>query len=119
MFSRVMQKIREWWRELQRLWKKLPLWAELSILAIAAFIFIGFGSAVVWAALVPIPAINNFENRKVAESTKIFDRTGNIVLYDVHGAIRRTAVPLDQISPYIQRATVAIEDAQFYTHKGF
>jgi len=89
------------------------------MLAIVALLLIALGSAILWAAVVPIPSINNFENRKVAESTKIFDRTGNIVLYDVHGAIRRTAVPLDQVSPYLQNATIAIEDTEFYNHKGF
>jgi 1A family penicillin-binding protein len=67
----------------------------------------------------PIPAINSFENRQVAESTKIYDRSGNIVLYDVYGAVRRTAVPLEEISPYVQKATIAIEDANFYSHHGF
>lgn len=97
----------------------MPPWVELSLVAIAAFVLIALGSAVVWATVTPIPAINNFENRKVAESTKIFDRTGNIVLFDVYGQIRRTLVPLEDISPYIARATIAIEDADFYAHKGF
>ncbi|MBI4080104.1 PBP1A family penicillin-binding protein [Candidatus Kaiserbacteria bacterium] len=106
-------------RKTRRLWRKLPPWAELSFIAIAAFVLIALGSAIVWATLVPLPTISNFENRKVAESTKIFDRTGNIVLFDVYGQIRRTLVPLEDISPYIQRATIAIEDAEFYSHKGF
>jgi len=114
-----MQVIRSIYRRLKRLWKRLPPWVELSVLAIAALLLIGFGSAIVWAAVVPLPTINNFENRKVAESTKIFDRTGNVVLYDVHGAMRRTAVSLDQISPYVQKATIAIEDDTFYEHRGF
>ena len=66
----------------------------------------------------PIPSINNFENREVSQSTKIYDRTGNVVLYDAHGAEERTSVPLAQISPYIQEATVAIEDSTFYTNAG-
>ena len=106
-------------RTIRRLWKKLPSWMEFSLIALAAVIFLSLGSAIVWAALAPIPSINNFENRKVAESTKIFDRTGNIVLYDVYGSIRRTAVPLDEISPYLQKATIAVEDTEFYSHHGF
>lgn len=106
-------------RKIKRLWKKLPPWVELSFIAISAIVFIALGSAVVWATLVPLPTINNFENRKISESTKIFDRTGNIVLYDVHGSIRRTSVELTEISPYLQKATIAIEDDQFYEHNGF
>ncbi len=89
------------------------------MVAFVALIFFMVGGAMVWAVLLPIPAINNFESREIAESTKIYDRTGNIVLYDVHGSVRRTSVPLEEISPYIQKATVAIEDDEFYTHHGF
>jgi len=92
---------------------------EFGILAGIAVGFIIFGAGIVWAIIAPIPAINNFENRKVAESTKIFDRTGNIVLYDVFGQIRRTVVPLEEMSPYIQKAAIAIEDTEFYQHHGF
>ncbi len=106
-------------RELKRLWKKVPLWVELSFVTITAIVLLALGSAIIWATVTPIPAINQFENRKVAESTKIYDRTGNVVLYDVHGTMRRTAVPLEQISPYIQKATIAIEDTTFYQHHGF
>ncbi|MCR4281264.1 MAG: PBP1A family penicillin-binding protein [Candidatus Kaiserbacteria bacterium] len=89
----------------------------LAILAVIAMFSVGLLAA--WAAMLKIPAIDNFQNRKVAESTKIYDRTGNILLYDVHGTMRRTAVPLDAISPNLRNASVAIEDATFYQHYGF
>lgn len=98
---------------------RLPDWLKISVMAVLAALFFGIGAAIVWAAIMPIPAINNFESRAVAQSTKIYDRTGNIVLYDVHGNVRRTSVPLEQMSPYVQKATIAIEDAQFYYHHGF
>lgn len=105
-----------------RSWRRffrLPHWLEMGLLGIASVLFIILGSIVMWAALVPIPSIENFENREVAQSTKIYDRTGNIVLYDVHGTMRRTAVPLDKISPYIRNAAIAVEDNTFYTNAGF
>lgn len=107
------------YRRIQRLFHKLPEWLRLVMVAIVALGFFTVGSVVAWAAFTPIPSIDNFENRAVAQSTKIFDRTGNIVLYDVHGTMRRTAIPLDDVSPYIQKATIAIEDATFYSHYGF
>lgn len=97
----------------------LPLWVEFIGLGVFAAGFIVFGAVLLWAALVPIPSINNFENRQIAQSTKIYDRTGNIVLYDVHGSVRRTSVQLEEISPYIQKAAIAIEDDTFYTNAGF
>jgi len=106
-------------RTIRRLWRKLPPWLELSFIAITAISFVVVGSAIVWAMLSPIPSIDNFENRKVSESTKIYDRTGNIVLFDVFGQIRRTSIPLEDVSVHIRNATIAIEDAEFYEHHGF
>lgn len=97
----------------------MPEWLRLSLVGLIALVLFGLGGVIIWASLVPIPSINNFENREVAQSTKIYDRTGNIVLYDVHGAEQRTSVPLDQISPYIQQATISIEDDTFYQNAGF
>lgn len=57
--------------------------------------------------------------RKISESTKIYDRTGQIVLYDIHGEERRTVVPWEHISQEIKDATLAAEDANFYNHGGF
>ena len=73
----------------------------------------------VWVSKLDIPDFTTFENRQVSNSTKIYDRTGKIVLYDLYQNVRRTNVDFDKISPYIKNATVAIEDADFYTHNGF
>jgi len=97
----------------------MPEWVKVGLLGGCAVILFILGGVIVWASLVPIPSINSFENRQVAESTKIYDRTGNIVLYDVHGQVRRTSVPLEAISPYVQQATVSIEDATFWENAGF
>ncbi|MBP9758028.1 MAG: penicillin-binding protein, partial [Candidatus Pacebacteria bacterium] len=114
-----MSRLREARRRVKHHFNRLPEWVRLSLTALAALTFFGLGGIIAWATFMPIPAINSFENRQVAESTKIYDRTGNIVLYDVYGAVRRTSVPLEDISPYIQKASVAIEDASFYDHYGF
>ena len=76
------------------------------------------GALFAWSVIAAFPSIDNFQYRRVAESTKIYDRTGNTLLFDVHGSMRRTAVPLEAISPYIRNATIAIEDAEFYQHAG-
>ena len=76
------------------------------------------GGILLWFVTLEIPSVDSFHNRKVAESTKIFDRTGDVLLFDVHGTVRRTVVPLEEISINIQNATIAIEDAKFYSHKG-
>jgi 1A family penicillin-binding protein len=80
--------------------------------------FILVGSFVLWATTIGLPNLDNFEERRVAQSTKIYDRTGEIILYDVFGEHKRTVVPLSEMSEYIKRATVAIEDKNFYKHGG-
>jgi penicillin-binding protein 1C len=72
-----------------------------------------------WLATIQLPDFNNFENRNIANSTKIYDRTGKVLLYNIHDNIRRTIVPIDEISLYIQEATISIEDSHFYDHFGF
>lgn len=87
------------------------------------FIFlIGAGAVLVvvvsWFSKLELPDLGSFENRKIIQSTKIYDRTGKILLWDIHENIQRTVVPFDQISRHIKNATVAIEDSSFYQHKG-
>ncbi len=65
-----------------------------------------------------LPDPNNLSSRTVAQTTRIYDRTGQTVLYEVHGDVKRTVVPLTKISPNIQHAVIAIEDRYFYEHKG-
>jgi penicillin-binding protein 1C len=99
--------------------QRLPLWLEFGLIGGFILAFFIVGGIFLWASFVAIPSINNFQSRKVAESTKIYDRTGNVVLYDVHGAMRRTAVPLTEISPDLQHAAIAVEDNTFYQNAGF
>ncbi len=82
-------------------------------------VVIGISLLLVWLTTIQLPDFNNFENRNIANSTKIYDRTGKIVLYNIHDNVRRTAVPIEEISPYIKQATISIEDAHFYEHYGF
>jgi 1A family penicillin-binding protein len=84
--------------------------------AVCLFLFVG--SFILWATTIGLPNLENFDQRQVAQSTKIFDRTGKVILYDVYGEYKRTVIPLDQISDYSKKATIAIEDKNFYKHRG-
>lgn len=97
--------------------KKIKRLRKLFIfLFFAALFSLGFGA--VWALTLDVPDFASFEERKVVESTKIYDRSGQILLYDIHGDIRRTVVPFAEIPRHIKNATVAIEDSNFYNHRG-
>jgi membrane peptidoglycan carboxypeptidase len=49
----------------------------------------------------------------------LYDRTGQHLLYEIHGTQRRTLVELKDIPSYAIKATIAIEDKTFYEHQGF
>ncbi len=65
-----------------------------------------------------LPDPTAISNKNTIESTKIYDRTGDILLYDIHGEEKRTVVASEQISQYLKDATLAAEDDEFYIHKG-
>lgn len=88
------------------------------VLVVLCALFVGSGTFLLWAASLTIPDLRSFEERKISQSTKIYDRTGEVLLFDVHENIKRTIVPLEDISEHIKNATVAIEDAEFYRHGG-
>ncbi len=81
-------------------------------------VVLGSGSLLLWAASLKTPDLNSFDDRLLGQSAKIYDRTGTILLYDLSQRVRRTVVPFDQISKDLKNATVSIEDADFYKHKG-
>ena len=109
----------EWTNFNSRYMKKTPFKSLkntiLFFLALGIFLL---GVGIIWAATLNIPNLQSIDQRKVLQSTKIYDRTGKIVLYDVNQDVKRTVVPLSEISPFIPKALIAIEDTEFYTHKG-
>ncbi len=66
-----------------------------------------------------LPDPGLLERRQVAESTKIYDRAGEILLYEIHGEEKRTVIPLTEIPEVVKQATLAVEDAGFYAHPAF
>lgn len=87
------------------------------IILFALFLLVTSG-IFVWVATLQLPSLNGFDTKPMTQSTKIYDRTGKILLYDIHDNIRRTVVPLNKISRHLRNATIAIEDENFYSHGG-
>jgi penicillin-binding protein 1C len=99
------------------LFKDTPLTRFLHI--VSGSVLIVFSLVVLWIVFTPIPSLDTLNTRKIAQSTKIYDRTGETVLFDLNSDVRRNLVPLEDISKNLQLATIAIEDDQFYSHSGF
>lgn len=66
-----------------------------------------------------LPDPSRLDRIDLSQSTKIYDREGVMVLYDVYGEVRRNVVPFNDFPQYLVYATVAIEDERFYSHPGF
>ncbi len=94
-------------------WKKvgrIAVWSFGALLSIIAITFAIFSKDL------PTPA--KIAARSAAQSTKIFDRTGEVLLYET-GEEKRTIIDSDQLSEYLKKASVAVEDENFYKHSGF
>jgi membrane peptidoglycan carboxypeptidase len=62
-----------------------------------------------------------FAKEEAFETTKIYDRTGDVLLYEVIDPTGgdRTWVTLDQVPEHLVQAAVANEDASFWSNPGF
>jgi len=88
---------------------KLVIPLLLLILVILSFYFL---------ILRGLPSPKELNDRVPQLSTKIYDRNGNL-LYKIYKDQNRTIVPLTQIPENVRLATLAAEDAEFYTNPGF
>jgi len=103
------------------LFSKIGLLKPKKVILYSFYTFLVlFFSFAVFAAYVSrdLPDPNSLLGRDVPQSTKILDRTGEVLLYEIHGDEKRTLVQIQDLPPYVPHATVAIEDKRFYEHHG-
>jgi 1A family penicillin-binding protein len=98
--------------------KNKPLKYKNWLFVVGTFLLVIISIFIVWVSTLELPDFKTFSERKLQNSTKIYDRTGQFVLYDINKDMRRTVVPLENIGINIRNATIAIEDSEFYDHKG-
>ena len=65
-----------------------------------------------------LPRPEKFTERALTESTKIYDRSGKTILYEIYGEEKRTWASLDKIPEHLKKSVIATEDANFYRHFG-
>ena len=90
---------------------------KLALILLVAFVIVFFLAIVLLSRNLPNP--NQLMNREVAQSTKIYDRTGENIIYEISGEQRRTLIPLGDIPDKVKQATISIEDKNFYKHGAF
>lgn len=86
-------------------WKKLIFLVVLALLFTASYFFI----------LKDIPSTATISKTNYPQSTKIYDRNGKL-LYTIYTSRNQTFVPLNKVPNTLKKATIAIEDKDFYKH---
>jgi len=102
--------------------KKGKLSSTIKILGL------GFSAAILFAVILPVgvfiyysrdlPRPEKFTEKSFVQSTKIYDRTGEILLWELYGEEKREIIPLGEVGDNVKKAVISTEDAKFYSHKG-
>ncbi|MDP3778507.1 MAG: PBP1A family penicillin-binding protein, partial [bacterium] len=83
-----------------------------------AVVFLMAGVWFIYSIFTTLPNPERISERSIAQSTKIYDRTGTVVLYEIHGEEKRTVVSLNDIPETVKQAALTAEDINFYQHSG-
>jgi len=93
----------------------------IKIIKYAAFLFLGGCSLLLILFIYftwDLPKPEKFTETPFIQSTKIYDSTGKVLLYDIYGEEKREIVPFDKISENLKNAVLSSEDSRFYQHGG-
>lgn len=112
----------------KKIWQKLPrmpkrtkgtFWRKIFGFFITCFILgiLGLTILTAWVSR-DLPDPDRLSDRHIAQSTKIYDRTGQHLLYEVFSQEKRTMVGMNDIPQLLINAVIATEDTEFYQHKG-
>lgn len=106
---------------------RLPKLKFLNIFTLSKLTKYAFFAVIAGVIAVPLlflwysrdlPQPGEIATSKYSDATRIYDRKGKL-LYSVYAEENRTYVTLDKISTQVKQATIAVEDKNFYTNKGF
>ncbi|MBI2012772.1 penicillin-binding protein [Candidatus Curtissbacteria bacterium] len=101
---------RRFWLRFFGLLSTIVFFSLIGLIALTLFSFVIFAK--------DLPSPYKLTARDSSLSTKIFDRNGKL-LYDIYGDKNRALVKWHELPPYVKQATIAIEDKNFYKHRGF
>src|SRR3989344_3912777 len=117
----VIREIRKDLHKIITLKNKKGQFVFLLIGKYATFLFLGFCIFLVGLFFYythDLPRPEKFTETPFIQSTKIYDRTGEVLLYDIYGEEKREIVSFDKISDNLKHAVLTSEDERFYQHSG-
>lgn len=100
--------------DLRYYWKQIAM----GIIDASLIVLLLSGATIAWSYYSLTPAASQLVQRRISQTSTLYDRTGENVLYEMHGEENRKIVAHDEIPDNIRRATIATEDANFYKHVG-
>ncbi len=105
-------------KESSKLWKFkfLSKFSSGMLILVVGFLFLLFGAVIFFTTQIPSP--DNLESRTISQATKIYDKNGDL-LYDIFQNQNRTPIKLSEIPDNVKKATISIEDKDFYHENGF
>ena len=99
--------------KLKKKWKGLNKWIKIAlIVVIIALVIVGY------SLFKDIPNPKKLSSGEYPESSEIMDRNGKM-LFEIYADKNRTSVGLSEVPEKMIKATLAIEDNNFYKHTGF
>ncbi len=108
---------RKYRRKIYKRRKRMPLIIlKVSLTTILISLFLGVGLFIYFIKDLPRP--EKFTEGVIAQSTKIYDRDGQVILYEIFGEERRTIVSLDEMPEFLKWAFISAEDKNFFKHRG-
>ena len=99
-----------------RVWLIVKLFIVALLLALIAGLAVAAGA--IYALSRDLPSLDDLQRSPLAVNTTIYDRTGKVLIAELHGGENRVLVPTKKIPEVMKQATVAVEDERFYEHHG-
>ncbi len=97
--------------------RKLLLITPLKLVIIGFILFLLIIFFFLFNVFKDLPSPKKLLSYEIPQTTKILDRKGSL-LYEIYTEQNRTLVKLSDVPIYLRQATIAIEDKDFYRHKG-
>ncbi len=111
--------IRKYKREIYKKNKLLENISKiLKIFAVIFFTGIIFAGGLVIYYGRDLPRPEKFTERQLFQPTQIYDREGEVLLYQIYGEEKREWVDSNEIPDHLKEAVLSVEDSDFYNHFG-
>jgi len=101
-----------------KIYRRRKIFLALKLLSLIGLVFL-LGAIFLFIFYIKdFPRPEKFTERHLFESSKIYDRTGQILLYEIYGEEKRIWTSLEEMPDHLKKAIIATEDANFYHHFG-